>query len=268
MSRVAPIHRLLLTGLGLLAACSSAPPTPRSATRETESQLPDSDAEHGLPAGFSWEYLADSRQGRPIETLQLGDGPRRVYWIGGIHGDEREGLAQLGAVLGEVEVPDGVTLRVLRDLNPDGSAARRRGNAKGVDLNRNWPARNFQPGRRHGARPLSEPETSAVHDDLLAFDPDLVVVFHSSHRGPYVNYDGPAREAAEAFVRGANAASPHRPWRILEDMGYPTPGSLGSWAGLDQEIPILTIEFRRGEPSRPGTIARALSLLLAVAQAD
>lgn len=45
------------------------------------------------------------------------------------------------------------------------------------------------------------------------------------------------------------------PWRIVADMGYATPGSLGTFMGIDRNIPILTIEFRRGQD--PDAVLRA-----------
>ncbi|NOT29278.1 MAG: hypothetical protein HOP15_02385, partial [Planctomycetes bacterium] len=42
------------------------------------------------PLGFS-ATLARSREGRALRQAIFGHGPRRVVWVGGIHGDEREG---------------------------------------------------------------------------------------------------------------------------------------------------------------------------------
>jgi protein MpaA len=97
----------------------------------------------------------------------------------------------------------------------------------------------------------------AVHDDLVAFRPDVVLVLHSSYRGPFVNFDGPARELAAAF---ASRAGP--PWRVEDEMGYATPGSLGSWMGDDLGVPILTVELERGVPA-----AESRAALLAGIQA-
>jgi murein peptide amidase A len=183
----------------------------------------------------------------------LGNGPRRIYLIAGIHGNEPEGalvLDELIDLLLAGDVPSRCTLRIIHDMNPDGAAHATRYSGGGIDLNRNWPATNFRPSRRTGPEPLSEPETRLVHADLQAFAPELVIVFHSTPRGPFVNFDGPAGELAEAFAAAATAAAePYQEpaWRVVPSMGYPTPGSLGSWIGVDQQIPILTIEFDRGQ---------------------
>lgn len=197
-------------------------------------------------AEVAWEAIGRSLGGRPIEARTFGAGRKRIYVIGGIHGDEPEGLAAAEAVRRRFVADRRSTIRWVRDMNPDGTAARTRGNSRGVDLNRNWPASNFEGGDGRGGFALSEPETLAVYRDLLAFGPDAVVVLHSSVRehAPFVNYDGPAAEVARAW---SGAAAGTWAWPVIASMGYPTPGSIGTFVGVDRQIPILTIEFRRGQ---------------------
>jgi len=199
--------------------------------------------EAGLDPSAS--VLGFSREGRAIRADRFGSGPRRVYLIGGIHGDERggvENVRRLGILLAS-ELPPGLCLRFVRDLNPDGTHERARENSCGVDLNRNWPASNFTPDPTRGPEPLSEPESAAVHADFLAFEPELVIVLHAARAGPFVNFDGPGAEPARRFAEAAAEVDPR--WHVEPDMGYSTPGSLGSWVGIDQGIPILTIELDR-----------------------
>lgn len=199
-------------------------------------------------APWEWSIIGSSLEGRAIEATTFGFGPLRVYIVGNIHGDEVEGLGTMDVlpwILRHGPVGALATTRIVRDVNPDGTAARTRGNAAGRDLNRNWPATNFMPRASTGPVPLSEPETESLHEDLVAVDPHLVIVFHSSPRGPFVNYDGPALGIAAAFVEAAVASESR--WTLVPDMGYPTPGSLGSYFGVDRQVPILTIEFRRGQ---------------------
>ncbi len=235
----------------LLSACAQDPYQdwhPLAATQTSPSPEPAS-----LDA--SWQTIAHSREARPIQATTLGTGPTRVYLIAGIHGDEPEGQLAIDDIAREFRPDRRITLRIVADMNPDGTAADRRTNARGVDLNRNWPASNFSPSTTRGHRPLSEPESAAIHDDMLEFDPDLVLVFHSSSRvyTPFVNYDGPASALAETF---ASAAKPHAlHWGVVPTMGYPTPGSLGSYMGIDREIPILTIEFQLGQA--PDSVRRS-----------
>jgi protein MpaA len=216
------------------------------------------------PPAPGWNRLGLSLEGRPLLVAVTGSGPLRVYLIGGVHGDETEGRSVLESMKDEARVA--ATIRILRDLNPDGTAARRRGNARGLDLNRNWPARNFNPGAAGGPAPLSEPETRALERDLRAFAPDLVVVLHSISDGPLVNYDGPAAEFASAFVDAARTVSPS--WHVRSDMGYDTAGSLGSYLGIDRNIPILTVEFERGQDEATATAALRKGLAAVILAAD
>lgn len=201
-----------------------------------------------LSDSSEWRPVGLSVDGRTIDACTRGQGPIRVLIVGGIHGDEREALPsipRLAHFLDQEPAASAATWRLVRDLNPDGSVLMRRANARSVDLNRNFPARNFKARDRHGPRPLSEPETQALLALTRVDQPQLILVFHSSPSGPFVNYDGPAAGAAAAFARGAASVDPR--WRLVPDMSYTTPGSMGSFYGQDLNIPILTIEFRRDQ---------------------
>jgi len=196
------------------------------------------------PTGLApWRVIGKSREGRPVRRMDIGTGGPRVALIAGIHGNEREGGRHLEELLAVI-AQQPANVRVYEDANPDGTAANRRTTSTGVDPNRNWPAFNFKADPRRGPSPLSEPAIAALHADLVTFDPQLVIVLHSiSSGGPFVNYDGPAEGFAERFAQAAG-----EPWRVKASMGYATPGSLGTWMGIDREVPILTIEFKRGSP--------------------
>ncbi|MDO8631751.1 MAG: DUF2817 domain-containing protein [Phycisphaerales bacterium] len=127
-------------------------------------------------------------------------------------------------------------------VNPDGFALRKRRNARGVDLNRNFPTRNRQPGAPRsrmygGPSPASEPETRAVMRIIERYQPDRMVTIHSIGCGRYCNnYDGPARTIAMAMSR-------RNGYPVTANIGYPTPGSFGTWAGIERGISVVTLEL-------------------------
>lgn len=196
------------------------------------------------PAVLGWDVVGTSVQGQSLRALTVGTGPRKVLFIGGIHGDEAEGSVA-AAKLPEAFEPAGlsgaVTLTILEDANPDGRAAGTRGNANGVDVNRNFPASNFDsPDPSNGGRPLSEPEARVVAETIDRVAPNLVIVAHSWAGRQFINFDGPAREIADRF--SASSGLP-----VEESSSFaPTPGSLGSYFGRDRGIPVLTIEVLKG----------------------
>lgn len=193
---------------------------------------------------LGWEVVGSSVEGRPIKALTLGRGPRRVLFVGGIHGDEPEGayttsqLPEAFLTSGEIEQ---VTLTIIEDANPDGRAATTRGNANGVDVNRNFPAVNFDDSDpAHGGTPLSQPESRILHDLIERIDPALVVVMHSWTDRQFINFDGPAKSLAERFA--AKSGFP-----VADSKSFaPTPGSLGSYVGRDRGTPVITIELLKG----------------------
>jgi murein peptide amidase A len=241
-----------------LAACASAPelPTVPAPWESTENQLaePSQPTEAGIPA---WTKVGNSIRGKPIEAMTLGNGKKRIYIIGGLHGDEPEGpgiAAKLpGALLNDLtgDAGQNATVRILRDANPDGTALRTRGNTRGTDLNRNFPTRDFNPeslpGRRQGLRPASELEVTVLLNDLKAFKPDLVIVFRTAQlgRGPMVSFDGPGLTGAYDFASAARAEEPR--WRVSTDKSFITTGSIDSLVAREMRRPVLSVEFRRGE---------------------
>ncbi|MFZ0834180.1 MAG: M14 family zinc carboxypeptidase [Mycobacterium sp.] len=193
-----------------------------------------------------WQEVGKSVQGRPIRVLTLGHGPRKVLFIGGIHGDETEGAyatAQLPSAFTAARgLADTVTLTILEDANPDGRAAHTRENANGVDINRTFPATNFDT--TNGGEPLSQPESRIVFDTINRVNPDLVIVVHSWAGREFVNFDGPARPIAERFSAGTGLP-------VTESSSFSsTPGSLGSYFGRDRGMAVMTIELLKGsEPN-------------------
>ncbi|QYU67749.1 succinylglutamate desuccinylase/aspartoacylase family protein [Leptolyngbya sp. 15MV] len=239
---------LVLGAAVVLAGCEAPPmPTIRAPWIATEPR--DAEPEMRAPdmGPPRWERIGSSIRGKAIEALTIGDGPRKIYVIGGIHGDEPEGplaAALLPQMLTELTEIRSATIRIVRDMNPDGTASRTRGNTRGADLNRNWPSPTFAADRRTSPRPKSELETGVVYEDMRRFNPDIVVVFHSSARGPEVTFEGQGLLPGREFVSAARRQDPR--WRLVPETRYQTPGSLESMVGKEWRKPVLIVEFFRG----------------------
>ena len=216
-------------------------------------------------ADTTWKPIGRSVLGKPILAATIGDGPKRLYIIGGIHGDEPEGppvAAALPAALSEMPGLGEWTIRVVRDMNPDGTARKTRSNQRGIDLNRTWPSPTFKALPPHALKPLSENETAAVHADLQAFNPDVIMVFESSHLGPTVLGVGKDAKLATKFAGGARLVNPG--WQAEFQGRYDVPGSIRSWLAADKKRTLLCVDFKRGRDQASNTAAIRSGILRAL----
>ncbi len=190
---------------------------------------------------------ARSVKGQPIymRDLPRQDARLRVLVVGGIHGDE---LSSASLALHWLQLAQDIAAethwRFIPLLNPDGllSSPARRTNANGVDLNRNFPTPNWDreakiywekrvkrdPRRWPGPKPLSEPESRFLHDEMQRFKPHLIVSIHA----PYgvLDFDGPTTPPAKLG-------------RLYLDQVGIFPGSLGNYGGVHKGMPVVTIEL-------------------------
>jgi protein MpaA len=126
--------------------------------------------------------IGHSRDGRALVARVKGDpeAATRVLVVGCIHGDEPAGTRVTRRLSAGPGPRRSAALWVLPTLNPDGLAAGTRGNADGVDLNRNFPFR-WRPlggGEYSGREPLSEPESRAAWRLIRRLRPNITIWFH------------------------------------------------------------------------------------------
>ena len=168
-----------------------------------------------------------------------------VLVMGGIHGDEHSSVWLTSMLLDTLASMDFDSLKsyVIPVANPDGLVKNTRQNANEVDLNRNFPTVNWQAnaGERSyapGPFPGSEIETQLLVGFLNEHQPAFIITVHAPLA--CVNYDGPAESyaAVMAEISGYPAKS---------DIGYPTPGSMGTYTGDERQIPTITFELQKIE---------------------
>jgi murein peptide amidase A len=133
-----------------------------------------------------------SVEGRRITLVRRGDpdAARRVLVVGCVHGNECAGV-RITRALRDSKVPAGVELLLIDSVNPDGRTANRRQNARGVDLNRNFPTawrESGSPGDTYysGPRPLSEPESRVVAKLVRQERPSVSIWYHQHARLVYL----------------------------------------------------------------------------------
>ncbi len=187
---------------------------------------------------------AQSREGRDIQLVVSEDNPKLrldTLILGVFHGDEREAALLASEFLIRYSPADfqGHPVGMIPVLNPDGFARHQRVNAENVDLNRNFPTRDWAPLNEDtiyysGPSAGSEPETQFVLQLLERYQPQKILTLHTPYK--VINFDGPARGLAEAMAA-------HNGYPVVEDIGYSTPGSFGTYTGKERHIPTITLEL-------------------------
>jgi predicted deacylase len=179
-------------------------------------------------------------------------GQRPILLMGGVHGDEPEGvelaqktLAFLESDAKKAQPEVTVPWILIPILNVDGFRRRTRVNGRGVDLNRNYPSKSWTPvadKERYnpGPSPASEAEVRAVVGLIETCPPRLLIHCHSWN--PCIVCAGkPGWKDAERLAQASG-------YELREEIGYPTPGSLSQYGWVDRKIPVICIEEQEGAP--------------------
>ncbi len=168
-------------------------------------------------------------------------GSKFIYLMAGAHGDEVEGIYVLQQLFDHLQKSSDIDLPlvIIPVLNVDGLRANTRVNARGVDLNRNYPSdqwseKYIQESHYPGTAPLSEPENQYLLKLFNKHPPGFILSFHSWK--PMLNYNGDCLDVAN-FLHKYNS------YEIVgEFTDHPTPGSLGELDPTKFNASVLTFE--------------------------
>jgi protein MpaA len=223
-----------------------------------------------------WQPLeyGRSRLGVALRVfMPAGDRPLAGLLTAAQHGEEAV-TALLARRLLEQVPGDQTTWAVVPVVNPDGLLAGTRQNARGVDLNRNFPASTWLPDESFtyppgidpalrrpenrsncsspGPEPASEPETRALMGLIERLAPPLVMDLHSPLELLLVRGDVPS-PVVELLSRCANLP-------VVDEIAG-CPGAFDDWLD-DNAIPAIVYEIEQG--GLPEVCARHLPGLKAL----
>jgi protein MpaA len=201
--------------------------------------------------------LGRSVEGRQIIAIETGDpsSARKVLVVGCVHGNECAGTAITERLLGLAPPPQ-ADLWIIPNLNPDGAARGTRGNAHGVDLNRNfpWHWRPRQGIYDSGPRPLSEPESRIAKNLILRLHPAISIWFHQHLDLVDESGGSVAIERRFASLVGLPVA------RLTRE-----PGSITTWENHTLAGTAFVVELPAGK-LLPATAARFAHAVLAISR--
>jgi Succinylglutamate desuccinylase / Aspartoacylase family/Penicillin-insensitive murein endopeptidase len=201
--------------------------------------------------GVRSAVVGESTRGQEIRAFTFGSGRPRILVVGSIHGNEPAGSVVATRLL-HAKPPSRGSITVVPDLNPDGHAAKRRANARGVDLNRNFPG-TWRAISTSGRAPASEQETKVALRLIRRLRPDVTIWFHQPQG--LVRASGPSVGIARRYARLAGMRFARLPW---------PPGSATAWQhGALPASRAFVVELAPGELGirEAGRYARAVRLL-------
>ena len=194
---------------------------------------------------YEVKLFGTSSKGLPIISYVFGKKGPVLLILGGVHGDEPEGnYIALGLLKKWMKsFPYQLQVTLIPCFNIEGSLTSQRQNQNQVDLNRNMPTQNWtadftKERYRPGLSACSEPENKALVEWIKNYPVQLIISLHSWN--PMINTNGNCQPEAQILAEMTG-------YEVNDYIGYPTPGSLGDYCGLERNIPVITYEAQKGD---------------------
>lgn len=215
--------------------------------------------------------VGSSVQGRALTAYRFGSGQDMIIYMGAMHGSEANSKNTMTEWFNELNtyperIPAHRSIVIIPSVNPDGVAAGTRFNARGVDLNRNFPANDWKsvvatPGSpatpAGGPAPLSEPESQAIASFIRQNSPRLVMSFHSKAAVVEANEAGDSLSVAAGYAsRSRYRAVPKS--QSAHVFQYDTTGAMEDWMRDKLGRPAIVVELATNSSSEFGRNRDAL----------
>ncbi|GAB6150468.1 DUF2817 domain-containing protein [Clostridium novyi] len=190
-------------------------------------------------------YTEKSSGGKDIKIHMWGkdNAKNKIAILGSMHGDEPQGKYIIEKLMKYIndnpKTIENLQIMFIPLVNPDGLEKCTRVNLNKIDLNRNFPTKNWKESKKNsryysGSKKASESEVNMLINYIGKFNPQYIINIHSPLK--VVNYDGQDGEKIAKII------AKHNNYKVVGDIGYPTPGSLGTYFGKERNIPVITLE--------------------------
>ncbi len=170
---------------------------------------------------------------------------KTILVIGVFHGDEEQGEYFINEYLKENHPSGKNRMFFIPRLNKN----KLRQNKNGVDLNRNFPSASWKKTDAAseyygGERPASEDETQFLVELIENNKFDAIITIHAPFK--IINYD--CGKNCPVTPKLVKKISEILGYPIQKDIGYATPGSFGTYCGIERKIPTITVEIDEEVP--------------------
>jgi protein MpaA len=222
------------------------------------------------PSDIEWKIGGQSVEGHPLVHAEIGNphSKNTTLVFSMVHGDEVTplylGLELLQWVRMNRDTLGDFRLIVAPLVNPDSffKKPRSRVNSRGVDVNRNFPTRDWNeralkawkvrfhsnPRRFPGKEADSEPETRYQRELIALAKPIKILSVHAPLN--FMDYDGPSQLSLARFPKDYVQECLKLRKSLKATSGGFFPGSLGNYAGQELGIPTLTLELPSADPTK------------------